>query len=176
MPARPGRPRRTGHGDGSGPNLPVQPTGAANSQGAEPRTSPPAAGVPGVNSQRSQARNLIPWTCHLQRLELHLSTHVSSHAQEHSKQGHGNGSPPVLQPSQLITDREGVFGLDQFGHGNRSGCPLLVVSSAELVAMVGVFRSCWSIATGGTCSRWRRGLAGAVVIWADANVLCMHGP
>ena len=111
---------------------------AASSQGAVPReTSPPAAGVPepGVSHPRRQKPAKSSE-------KLHLSTHVSSHAME-------TESPPVLEPSQLITDREGLIrlatGIDQgcgqailshpnrCGHGNRSGvswCLLLVVSSA----------------------------------------------
>ena len=116
---------------------------------------------------------LIPWTCHYQHLELHLSTHVSSHAME-------TESPPVLEPSQLITDREGLIrlatGIDQgCGHpipsqfvwpreSIRGGALFWLFRLLGMVAVVGVFRSCWSIATGGTCSRWRRVRAGAVVI------------
>ena len=146
MPARPGRPRRTGHGetgDGSGPNLPAQPTVRARSH-VKPHM-PEAQRTRGITSpvSKTQSRNLIPWTCHYQHLELHLSTHVSSHAME-------TGSPPGTET--LAADhgsREGFCRFDPSGHGNRSGvwpsypipicvatgidqgwCPLLVVSSA----------------------------------------------
>ena len=93
-------------------------------------------------------------------------------------------APPVLKPSQLITDRVRDFaGLIRLATGIDQGCdhpiPSQFVWPREsirggalfwlfrllgMVAVVGVFRSCWSIATGGTCSRWRRVRAGAVVI------------